>query len=132
VGAVAALDRPPRDLGRVCRVQYGFDASIRTRLELEVEPLVEVGSGYREHVFQEFRRALSGCGDGVEQKQAGEDAVSLRQMPAEAVPSAFLAADERVTFHHQRADVLKADWRLDALDAVVRGEDRGHVCCRDR
>ena len=115
VDAIAAQDGPPGDFGRVRGIEDRLDRRVRAGLQVEVEPLVEVLSGDGEDVARSSSEGrLPGRGHVVEEEEPGEDAVALRQVPAEAVAAALFAADQRVLLHHQRADVLEADGRLDA------------------
>src|SRR6185437_7146058 len=130
IGAVRAEHWLSGDDGWARRVKDCLDTCVRAWLQFEIQPLVKMRAGNREHFFEQLGRRFAGERDVIEQKQPGQDAVAFRQVAPKAVAATLFATYECVFAHHDRPNVLEAHRSLDARHAVVLREKLDHVCGR--
>ena len=80
-----------------------------TGLERAVDPVVVMGTNQSKQGIQQFGRFFSGLDHHVQKIEAGQNAVALRHMTTKRVPTAFLAPDHGVHFHHFGSNKFKTD-----------------------
>ena len=114
-----SLDPPP-DLVALLGSQVDVQAIVVVRAYLGVE------------LLKQGRGALPALNHEVQEEQAGDDAVALRQVAAHGVAAALLAGYQGVHLHHLRAEELEAHRRLVDRHAVQLAQALHHVCRGDR